>query len=168
MAAGVMVAGVAVVLAAHAVTGSPTHVTRFLEGAGRSPAGILTTFGSRFLVGVRMIARNPLALVPVLGIPALLAVVLRPPAAIRASLERHRVWRDALLVILLSSAVAYVANDTGPSAAGVGFAAAVGGLLWVNLAGQPHPAVEAVPPAPPPPLGSAAIPAGPQGMRAED
>lgn len=152
MAAGVVVVGVAAVLAAHALTGPPTHVTRFLEGAGRSPGSILTTFGSRFAVGLRMIARNPLALIPVIGIPALLAVVLRPPAAIRSSLERHRVWRDTLLVILLSSIVAYVANDTGPSAAGMGFAAALGGVLWVSLAGKPQPSVEAIPPAPPPPL----------------
>jgi hypothetical protein len=79
-------------------------------------------------------------------------VVLRPPGAIRGSLERHGVWRDALLVILLASVVAYLANDTGPSAAGLGFAAALGGLLWVVLAEESAALSEAIPPAPPPPM----------------
>jgi hypothetical protein len=157
LAAGVVVVGAAVVLAAHALAGPPTHVARFLGGPARTPGGILTTVATRLAVGLRMFARNPLALVPVLGVPALLAVVLRPPAAIRGSLERHRIWRDALLVILLASVVAYFANDTGPSAAGLGFAAALGGLLWVVLAEEPSPAPppETIPPGPPPPLGRA-------------
>ncbi|MGH2681640.1 MAG: hypothetical protein ACRDIX_00215 [Actinomycetota bacterium] len=98
-----------------------------------------------------MIARNPLAVVPLIGVLACLAVVLRPPAALREMLEQHRVWRDALLVILLASAVAFVANDTGPSAAGLGFAAALGGLLWVALAEASESASSPIPPAPHPP-----------------
>ncbi|HEV8572906.1 MAG TPA: hypothetical protein VGR49_07665 [Actinomycetota bacterium] len=153
LAAAVVIGGMAVVLAFHALPAGPTtHATRFLRGPARTPAGILSTLASRLAIGVRMVAQNPLALIPALGIGACLAVVLRPPAAIRGSLERYGAWRDALLVILLASAVAYVANDTGPSAAGLGFAAGLGGLLWVTLTHEAAPASPAIPPAPPPPM----------------
>jgi hypothetical protein len=153
VAAAVVVVGMGVVLALHALpVGPPTHATRFLQGPARTPAGILSTFGSRLAIGLRMIARNPLALVPVLGVAACLALVLRPPAAIRGSLERYRAWRDGLLVILLASAVAVLANDTGPSAAGLGFAAALGGLLWLVLTDEAVAPSPGIPPPPPPPI----------------
>jgi hypothetical protein len=142
-----------VVFALHAVPFSPTtHATGFVQGPGRTPAGIISTFVSRLAIGFGMVLRNPLALIPILGVAACLVVVLRPPRAIRGSLERNGVWRDALLVILLGSVVAYLANDTGPSAAALGFAAAVGGLLWVVLADEGAAATPVYPPAPPPPL----------------
>jgi hypothetical protein len=149
----VVIVGMGVVLALHAVPFAPaTHATQFVEGPGRTPAGFLTTVASRLVIGFRMIARNPLAVIPILGVLACLVVVLRPPSAIRGSLERYRIWRDGLLVILLASVVAYVANDTGPSAASLGFAAALGGLLWVVLADEAAASTQVFPPAPPPPL----------------
>jgi hypothetical protein len=151
--ATVVIVGIGLVLALHAVPFAPaTHATQFVEGPGRTPAGFLTTVASRLAIGFRMIARNPLAMIPILGVLACLALVLRPPSAIQGSLERHRVWRDALLVILLASVVAYVANDTGPSAASLGFAAALAGLLWVVLGEQAAAPSSAIPPAPPPPV----------------
>ena len=149
--AGVVVAGVAVLLAVHALPVAPdTHVTRFAEGAGRSLGGIVSTYASRLAIGLRMVAENPLAAVPLLAALACLAVVLRPPAAIRHALERSRAWWDALVVILLASVLAYLANDTGPSAAAVGVVAGVGGLLWAVLTDEVA-RPERVPPAPPPP-----------------
>jgi hypothetical protein len=159
VAAAVVIMGIGVVLALHVMPFAPTtHATRFLEGPGGTPAGIVSTLASRLAIGVRMVARNPLALIPIVGVAGCLVVVLRPPPAIRGSLERHRVWRDTLLVILLASVVAYLANDTGPSAAGLGFAAALGGLLWVVLAEESAAPSHAIPPAPPPPR----MVAGPQ------
>lgn len=55
-------------------------------------------------------------------------------------------------MILLATAVAFVANDTGPSAAGLGFAAALGGLLWVVLGDEAVPPSPVIPPPPPPPI----------------
>jgi hypothetical protein len=151
--AGVVVAGVVVVFVVHALPVAPaTHVTRFAEGPGRTLTGIVSTYASRLAIGLRMVARNPLAAIPVLGVLACLALVLRPPARIRHALERSTAWRDGLLVVLLASVVAYLVNDTGPSAAGVGLVAAVGGLLWAALTDEVAPAV-GIPPAPPPPLG---------------
>jgi hypothetical protein len=125
--------GTAVILVAHRISPLPTHITNFEEHAG-GVAGAWRTFVDRLAVGVRLIEHNPFALVPVVGVLATLAVVLRPPSAIAASLERHPAWRDALLVILLASVVAYLANDSGPAACGVGFGMALGGLMYVSVA----------------------------------
>ena len=69
-----------------------------------------------------------------MGVLVLLVVVLRPPAAIATSFDGHDAWRDAVLVILLASVVAYLANDTGAAALGFGFGFALSGLLGVSLA----------------------------------
>lgn len=131
-AAAVVIVGAVVVLVAHRFSPLPTHVTRFeeTEGAG----GVWATFVDRLGVGWRLIRRNPFALVPVVGVLATLAAVLRPPASMRESLARHPAWRDALLVMLLTSVVAYVVNDSGPAACGLGFGMALGGLLYVSVA----------------------------------
>jgi hypothetical protein len=131
-AAGVVVAGTALVLVAHRLSPLPTHVTRFeeTEGAG----GVWSTFVDRLGVGWRLIVRNPFALVPVVGVLAMVAVMLRPPAIVAATLHRHPGWRDALLVLSLTNVVAYLVNDSGPAACGVGFGMALGGLLYVSVA----------------------------------
>jgi hypothetical protein len=131
-AIAVVIVGTAVVLLAHRLSSLPTHVTRFEETEGAR--GAWSTFVDRLGVGWRLIEQNPFALVPVVGVVATLAAVLRPPAAIGRSLARHPEWRDALLVLLLASVVAYVVNDSGPAACGVGFGMALGGLLYVSVA----------------------------------
>ncbi len=131
-AAAVVIAGTAVVLVAHRFSALPTHVTRFEETEGA--AGAWSAFVDRLGVGWRLIRRNPFALVPVVGMLVTLGVMLRPPVAVATSLARHPAWRDTLLVILLASVVAYVANDSGPAACGVGFGMALGGLLYVSVA----------------------------------
>lgn len=133
VAALVVVGGAGVVLLAHRfLTSVPTHVTRFMESPG-GLAGAWETFVGRLLVGWRLILRNPFALVPVLGLFAVLWVLFHPPARIAEALRRHAEWSDALVVTLLASAVAYVANDSGAAAAGLGFGLALGGLLHVSL-----------------------------------
>jgi hypothetical protein len=134
IAAAVAIAGMAAIFASHVyLTASPTHGTRFVEGAGRSASGIWDTIAHRLGVGFDLIARNPFALLPVVGLLVVLYVVLRPTPKIRESFRAHPVWRDAILVIVLGSIVAYVANDSGAAAVGLGFGMAVGGLLYVPL-----------------------------------
>ncbi|MFL5736372.1 MAG: hypothetical protein ACJ76P_03415 [Actinomycetota bacterium] len=134
IAAGIGVVGMAAIFLSHRyLTASPTHGTRFVEGPGRSFSGIWDTIAHRLGVGLDLIARNPFAVIPVVGLLVVLFVVLRPTPAIRESFERHPVWRDAILVIVLGSIVAYVANDSGAAAVGLGFGLAVGGLLYVPL-----------------------------------
>ena len=129
---GVTLLGTAVILLAHAISPLETHVSRFEESVG-GVAGVLERIVDRLQVGFDLIARNPFALIPVVGLPIAIAAVLRPPAALRPSLERSRAWRDAILVILLAGVVAYVANDSGPAAAGFAFGMGLGGLLGVSL-----------------------------------
>ncbi|HKI29842.1 MAG TPA: hypothetical protein VKB32_10525 [Actinomycetota bacterium] len=128
----VTVLGNAVILAAHAISPFETHVSRFEERA-TGLAGVLERIGDRFQVGFDLIAWNPFALIPVIGLPIAIAAVLRPPAALRPSLRRSPAWRDAILVTLLAGAVAYLANDSGPAAAGFAFGLGLGGLLGVSL-----------------------------------
>ena len=124
--------GLLVLLAAHAVSPFETHVTRFEERAG-GLGGVVGTFGDRLQVGLDLIARNPFALIPVLGLPVTIAAVLWPPAALRPSFGRSPAWRDAILVTLLAGVVAYLVNDSGPAAAGFAFGLGLGGLLGVSL-----------------------------------
>jgi hypothetical protein len=129
---GVTLLGTAVILAAHAISPFETHVTRFEEQSG-GLAGVFERIGDRLQVGFDLIARNPFALIPVVGLPIAIAAVLRPPAALRPSLQRSPAWRDAILVTLLAGVVAYLANDSGPAAAGFAFGLGLGGLLGVSL-----------------------------------
>ncbi len=132
VAAGV---GLAIVLVLNRVLpGPPTHITNFVEGQGGS---VLSTVAQRLSTGLDLIARNPFAILPVIGVPATLLAVLRPAAPVGATFERHPGWREALLTILWGSVVAYVANDTGAAAVGLGFGTALGGLLFVSLRDRP-------------------------------
>lgn len=128
-------AGLVVVLVVNRVLpGPPTHITNFVEGQG---GGVLSTVAHRLHTGLDLIARNPFAILPVIGVPATLLAVIRPPEAVRATFEQHPGLRAALLTILWGSVVAYVANDTGAAAVGLGFGTALGGLLFVSLRDRP-------------------------------
>jgi hypothetical protein len=129
---GVTLLGTALILAAHAISPFETHVTRFEEQTG-GLGGVVERVWDRLQVGFDLIARNPFALIPVVGLPIAIAAVLRPPAALRPSLQRSPAWRDAILVTLLAGVVAYLVNDSGPAAAGLAFGLGLGGLLGVSL-----------------------------------
>jgi hypothetical protein len=115
------------------LTDRPTHVTAFLEDT-MSFGGVLDRLTGRLGIGWDQLTDTPLAAIPVVGVLVLLVVVIRPPSAIAASFEGHDAWRDAVLVLLLASVVAYLANDTGAAALGFGFGFALSGLLGVSLA----------------------------------
>jgi hypothetical protein len=132
VALAVTVLGTAVILVGHAMWPIATHVTRF-EGDVNGLGGVVETFLERLRVGFDLIARSPAALVPVVGLPIALFVVLRPPTAIRATFERWPAWRDAVLVTFAAGIVAYVANDSGPAAAGLAFGLGLGGMIGVSL-----------------------------------
>ncbi len=130
-AATLGVAGVAAALAGNRfLPGPDTHIANFVRGRG---AGLWATFLDRLEIGLNLIADNPFALVPVLGVPAVLAVVLKPPASVKAAFASEPGWRDAILATLLASVVAYLANDSGAAALGLGFGTALAGLLFVSL-----------------------------------
>jgi hypothetical protein len=136
--AAIVVVGTGVILFAHRfLTSTPTHITRFEEATGWRLGDVWRTFTHRLSTGWHLIEQNPFALVPVIGLPATLLAVLRPPPLVRQAFHRHPAWRDALLVALLSGIVAYVANDTGPAAIGLAFGLGLGGLVYVSLVDEP-------------------------------
>jgi hypothetical protein len=114
------------------LTDRSTHVTAFLEETDGA-MGAIDRQLERLGVGLDLIVDNPLALIPVVGTLLLLIVVLRPPTAIAQSFDGHDAWRDAVLVILLGSIVAYLAEDTGAAAIGFAFGFALSGLIDVSL-----------------------------------
>jgi hypothetical protein len=128
-----VLAGTALVVIAHRyLTSAETHVTRFAEHTG-GLHGIWDKLVDRLGVGTQLIASNPFAILPVLGVILTLIVVLRPPAPVRTTFDEAPVWRLALLAILLGSVVAYLANDSGPSAIGEGFTTSLAAMLYVSL-----------------------------------
>jgi hypothetical protein len=136
--AAIVVVGTGVILFAHRfLTSTPTHITRFEEATGWRLGDVWRTFTHRLSTGWHLIEQNPFALVPVIGLPATLLAVLRPPPLVRQAFHRYPAWRDALLVALLSGIVAYVANDTGPAAIGLAFGLGLGGLVYVSLVEEP-------------------------------
>ena len=80
------------VVAHRYLTSAATHITAFSEHAG-GITGLWDKFVDRLAVGSDLIADNPFALVPVIGVLVMLVVVLRPPGAIRRSFEEAPVWR---------------------------------------------------------------------------
>jgi hypothetical protein len=128
-----VVGGTGAVVAAHRfMTSAPTHVTRFTESAG-GLGGTWSTLVDRLQVGTDLIARNPFALVPVLGVVGTLVLIIRPPDPVRLTFTDAPVWRAALLTIVLASIVAYLANDSGAAAIGEGFTTSFAALLYVSL-----------------------------------
>ena len=115
------------------LTDRPTHITAFLEHTN-TVAGVLDRLTGRLGIGFDQLTETPLAAIPVVGTLVLLVLVFRRPAAIGRSFEGHDAWRDAVLVILFGSIVAYLANDTGAAALGFGFGFALSGLIDVSLA----------------------------------
>jgi hypothetical protein len=132
-AAASVVAGTALVVLAHRyLTSAASHVTRFAEDSG-GLSGIWDKLVDRLGVGTHLIASNPFALLPVMGVLLTLAAVIHPPAPVRTTFDDTAVWRLALLAILLGSVVAYVVNDSGAAAIGEGFTTSLAGLLYVSL-----------------------------------
>ena len=128
-----ILAGVAlVVLMQRFLASSPTHITRFAEGAGHA-GGVVATALERLRIGANLVVTHPFALLPMAGVPVTLWAVLRPGPRLEPVLREEPALTAALVTILVGSIVAYVVNDTGASALGLGFASAVSVLLFVPL-----------------------------------
>lgn len=129
LAGAVTLAGVAVVFAAHAAWPTPTHV----DGAIAQGSGILGHYVDRLRLGARMLRDHPLAVIPALGGPILLALAARPPAAFASGFAAAPGSRDVVLVLAVASLVAYAANDSGAAAAGFTWGLGLVLALWVSL-----------------------------------
>ncbi|MGZ8651404.1 MAG: hypothetical protein ACXWX5_04410 [Actinomycetota bacterium] len=134
IAAVVAVAGgtVLVVIAHRFLTSAATHITTFSEHAG-GIQGLWDWLVHRLGVGADLIATNPFALLPVIGVLLMLVIALRPRGPVRESFEEAPVWRLALLTIAAASVVAYLVNDSGAAALGEGLTTSLAGMLYVSL-----------------------------------
>jgi hypothetical protein len=136
VAAGAVVGGMglAVVIAAHGLSGdAPTHVTKLATSGGLDPASLVSRAVDRLEIGVDLLARSPVGLLYLIATPVVLWLVMKPRGGWRLAFEAYPVWRWAMMTILASSIVAYLANDTGVSAVGMGFAMALGGIIYVPI-----------------------------------
>ncbi|MEO8423141.1 MAG: hypothetical protein ABI595_04425 [Actinomycetota bacterium] len=125
--------GTVIVVVAHRfLTSATTHITTFSEHTG-GIQGLWDRLVDRLGVGADLIADNPFALLPVIGVAVMLVVVLRPPGPIRPSFDGAPVWRVALLTIVAASVVAYLVNDSGAAAVGEGLTTSLAGMLYVSL-----------------------------------
>ena len=92
------------------------------------------TVAERLGTSWRLLTRYPATWIIAVGLPLTLWTALRPPRPMRAAFDRHPEWRDAMVVLVLASMVAFVGNDTGAAAAGFGFGLAVAGILYLPIA----------------------------------
>jgi hypothetical protein len=138
------VLGMVLVFLAHAfLTDAPTHGSRFIEDSGGGVLGILGLFGRRLADSWALLIDVPFAFIPVIGLPIVLIVTVKGPGVVGESLERHPEWRHCIIVIAVSSALAFLVNDSGPAAAGLGFAMALAAILYLPLVEQRWSAAEA-------------------------
>ena len=128
IAAAVTVAGLGVVLLVSRLSGTPTHATRFVERTGSRLASAFSTVGERLGVGVRLVARDPAVLLPLIGLVVILWLAVRRPGILRRGLADRR-WRNTIGVLIAAALVSYVVNDTGSTAAAPAFLYAMVAIL---------------------------------------
>jgi hypothetical protein len=131
LVAGVVAVGLGAVLVANRyLPGAPTHVTRFVERTGGGLGHALTVLRHRLGIGAHMVGSQPTTLVPLVGLVVVFVLALRSKGAVGRWMELDRRWRDLLLTLVAASAVAFVANDTGASAAAPAFFYAMAGIVY--------------------------------------
>jgi hypothetical protein len=130
--AGVIALGLAAVLLANRLApGAPTHAARFVEQTGSSWHRVWTSLRHRLGIGVGQLVDAPPAFIPVVGLVVVFGLALRPAGPVARGLATVDArWRHMILVLCLSSMVAFVANDTGVAAAAPGFMYALTGLAY--------------------------------------
>ncbi len=126
--------GLIVVLVANRfLSVTPTHATRFVAIAGSRVGSFFGTMAHRLGVGGDQFVHVPAAVIPMAGLIVLLILIARRPEPLRAPL-RDRVWRSVIGVLSGAALVAYLANDTGVTAASPAFLYAMAALVVPTLA----------------------------------
>ncbi|HEX9313608.1 MAG TPA: hypothetical protein VGA30_12415, partial [Actinomycetota bacterium] len=129
--AGVTAVGLAAILLANRfLPGSPTHAARFVERNGGRLGQAFDEVRHRLGVGAHQVLTQPATLLPLVGLPVILGLVLARPAPLRQALELDPRWTTMVIVLIVASMAAYFANDTGASAAAPAFIYAMGGIVY--------------------------------------
>lgn len=108
-AGAVAIVGLAAILVIHRFSPVPTHVTRVVQEA---PGDFLSVFGRRLALNVRNTNAIPSNWLIVALLPIGLAVAWRRLGPFGSMLRRDPAWRDAAVVLALSSILGYLVNDT--------------------------------------------------------
>jgi hypothetical protein len=91
---------------------------------------------------VKQLLDAPPAFIPVVGLAVVFALAVRPIGPIRRGLGLvDEPWRQMIVVMSLSSLIAFAANDTGVAAAAPGFMYALTGLAYpayLDAAARPN------------------------------
>jgi len=113
------------------VPGAPTHATRLVERAGSRFGTAWAQLRRRLGVGLRQLNGTPAAYLPVLGLPVVLAVLVKRPDPVGPAVDlTGQAWRDALIALTAASVVAFFANDTGVAAAAPAFLYVMAGIAY--------------------------------------
>ena len=130
--AGLIVVGAGLVLLANRyLPGAPTHATRLVERAGSRFGTAWAQLRRRLGVGLRQLNGTPAAYLPVLGLPVVLAVLVKRPDPVGPAVDlTGQAWRDALIALTAASVVAFFANDTGVAAAAPAFLYVMAGIAY--------------------------------------
>lgn len=136
---GVTLAGLALVLLANRyLTEVPTHVGRFVaETETTGLNSVIDAIGRRLGIGFRQLNEVPAAYIPLLGLPVVFFLALRPKGEIARGLSVDGAWRHVVLVITSASIAAYFLEDTGVAAAAPGFLYALAALAYPVLLPRP-------------------------------
>jgi hypothetical protein len=108
------VLGAAVLVAAHALWPTTTHVARAVEGSG---PGLVSTFVDRLGENVRSTSEIWPLWLTVIGLPVWIAGAARPVGPFREALLRRPVWRMAVIVLAIGGIIGFVLNDSYGTAA---------------------------------------------------
>lgn len=119
---------VVMVIAAHAVAPTPTHVQAALEGGG-----LVGRYLDRVGIGLRMLREHPVTIIPALGAPAMLWAALRPPSVWRRGFDAAPGSDAVVVTCAIAGVVAYLANDSGAAAAGLCSGFALVTAMWTSL-----------------------------------
>jgi hypothetical protein len=128
-AGAVTIVGLATILVIHRFSSVPTHVTRVVQDA---PGDILSVFGRRLALNFRTTNAIPSNWLIVALLPVGLAVAWKRLGPFGSMLRRDAAWRDAAVVLALSSIIGYLVNDTiGVAGLGVTYLSAA--LIYPTL-----------------------------------
>jgi hypothetical protein len=111
---GAAVLGAAVLVAAHALWPTTTHVARAVEGPG---PGLASTFLDRFAANVRRTTAIWPVWLTVIGLPAWIAVAARRVGRFQEALLRRPARRMAVIVLAIGGIIGFVVNDSYGTAA---------------------------------------------------